>query len=55
MQVIANIPSELPALPVVAELSFDDAIEALAASDQFCEYAWFLFDLNDAGVEHALA
>lgn len=55
MQVIATLQSELPALPLVAEVSLDDATEELLSSDLFCDNAWFLFEMNATSAERAQA
>ncbi|EHK70834.1 hypothetical protein PPL19_12583 [Pseudomonas psychrotolerans L19] len=55
MQVIATIKSELPALPIVAEVSYDDATEELLSSDLFCDHAWFLFEMNATSADRAQA
>lgn len=55
MQVIATLQSELPALPLVAEVSLDDVTEELLSSDLFCDNAWFLFEMNATSAEHAQA
>lgn len=55
MQVIATIKSELPALPIVAEVSYDDVAEELLSSDLFCDNAWFLFEMNATSADRVQA